>query len=121
MILFMKGFSLYLKSKLNLCKAQLAPSRFQGKSPVCGKDRRMNKLQKGGEIQQQIQKLRLLLIPGNCLKPFKVMFHGTIRNDDFWRYTALQCWNNVATIPINVVTMLQRCVALKIAVANRLV
>ena len=36
------------------------------------------------------------------------MLHGTIRNDDFERYTALQCWNNVATIRDNVATML-RC------------
>ena len=36
------------------------------------------------------------------------MLHGTIRNDDFERYTALQCWNNVATIRNNVATML-RC------------
>ena len=28
----------------------------------------------------------------------KVMLHGTIRNDDFLLNTALQCWNNVATI-----------------------
>ena len=26
------------------------------------------------------------------------MLHGTIRNDDFWRNTALQYWNNVANI-----------------------
>ena len=47
----------------------------------------------------------------------KVMLHGTIRNDDFWRNTALQCWNNVVTIRNNVAAMLQRCVALKIVVA----
>ena len=47
------------------------------------------------------------------------MLHGTIRNDDFERSTALQCWNNVAAIPINVATMLQRCVAQKIVFANR--
>ena len=51
----------------------------------------------------------------------KVMLHRTIRNDDFWRNTELQCWNNVVTIRNNVVTMSQRCVALKIVVANRLV
>ena len=45
--------------------------------------------------------------------PFKVMLHGTIRNDDFLHNTALQCWNNVVTIPNNVATMLLlRCVAL---------
>ena len=42
-----------------------------------------------------------------------VMLHGTIRNDDFQRNKALQCWNNVVTIRNNVATMLQRCVALK--------
>ena len=47
------------------------------------------------------------------------MLHWTIRNDDFWRNTALQCWNNVGTIRNNVAIMLQRCVALKIVVANR--
>ena len=32
------------------------------------------------------------------LKSVKVMLHGTICNDYFLRNTALQCWNNVATI-----------------------
>ena len=41
------------------------------------------------------------------------MLHKTISNDDFQRNTALQCWNNVATIRNNVATMLQCCVALK--------
>ena len=54
-------------------------------------------------------------------RKLKVMLHGTIRNDDFYRNTALQCWNNVVTIRnLNVATMLQRCVARKIVVANRL-
>ena len=48
-----------------------------------------------------------------------------IKNDDsqqrFLAHTAWQCWNNVVTIRNNVATMLQRCVALKIVVANRLV
>ena len=47
--------------------------------------------------------------------------HGTIRNADFHGNTALQCWNNVVTIRNNVATVLQRCVALKILIANRLV
>ena len=51
----------------------------------------------------------------------KVMLHGTIRNDDFYRNTALQYWNNVVTIRNNVATMFQRYVVLKIVVANRLV
>ena len=40
---------------------------------------------------------------------FKVMLHKTIRNGDLShlkRNTALECWNNVATIPFNVATML---------------
>ena len=36
----------------------------------------------------------------------RVMLHETIRNDDFERNTAYQCWNNVATIRNNVATML---------------
>ena len=51
----------------------------------------------------------------------KVMLPSTIRNDDFHDNTALQCWNNVVTIRNNVATILQRCVALKIVFANRLV
>ena len=47
------------------------------------------------------------------------MLHGKIRNDDFQRNTALQCWNNVVTLRNNVATLLQPCVALKIVVANR--
>ena len=50
----------------------------------------------------------------------KMMLHGKIRNDDFERNISLQCCNNVVTIRNNVATMLQRCVALKIVVANRL-
>ena len=49
---------------------------------------------------------------------FKVMLHGTIRNDDFQRNEALQRWNNAATIRNNIATMLQRCIAPKIVVAN---
>ena len=53
---------------------------------------------------------------GNYLK---VMLHETIRNGDFKGNTALQCWNNVSTIQFNVVTIMLRCVALKIVNANR--
>ena len=35
------------------------------------------------------------------MKSLKVMLHGTIRNDDFLRNTALQCWNIVGTIRNN--------------------
>ena len=41
-----------------------------------------------------------------------VMLNETIRNDDFFRNTALQHGYNI-------VPALQRCVALKIVVANR--
>ena len=41
---------------------------------------------------------------------FKATLHETIRNNDFQRNTALQCWNNVATIWSNVATIL--CVML---------
>ena len=52
---------------------------------------------------------------------FNVTLHGTIRNKDFLRSTELQRWHGVVTIQNNVVTMLQRCVVLKIVIANRLV
>ena len=52
-------------------------------------------------------------------------FKGDVTRDDsqrrFLAQTALQCWNNVVTIRNNVTTMLQRCIALKIVVANRTV
>ena len=51
----------------------------------------------------------------------KVMLHGTIRKYDFYRNTALQhCYDIVWNI-YNIVPTLQRCVALKIVVANRTV
>ena len=43
---------------------------------------------------------------------FKAMLHETICNDNFYGN------NDVATIRNNVATMLQRCVVLKIVVAN---
>ena len=46
--------------------------------------------------------------------------YGVIRmtRDDLQRrFLAQQCWKNVVTIRNNVATMLQRCVALKIAVS----
>ena len=50
---------------------------------------------------------------------FKVMLHGTIRNDDFWRNTALQHCCEFVSSGYNIVSALQRCAALKIVVANR--
>ena len=35
----------------------------------------------------------------------KVILHGTIRNDDFQRNTALQCWNHTVIIGNNVATL----------------
>jgi len=49
---------------------------------------------------------------------FKVMLHVTNRNKDFERNAALQCWNNSATIPNNIATMMKHCVSLNIVVAN---
>ena len=49
----------------------------------------------------------------------KVMLHETIRNDDFQRNTALQHCCDIVSNGYNIVTALQRCVALKIVVANR--
>ena len=49
---------------------------------------------------------------------FKVILE-TIRNDDFWHNRALQhCWDIVLNA-CNIVPTLQRCVALKMVVANR--
>ena len=48
-----------------------------------------------------------------------VMLHGTIRNDDFLRNTASQYCCDIVSNRHNIVPTLQRCVALKIVVANR--
>lgn len=44
----------------------------------------------------------------------KIYFLGEV----FTTNTALQCWINVAIFRNNVETMLRRCIALKIVVAN---
>ena len=49
----------------------------------------------------------------------KGVLHEMICNNNFQRNTALQCWNNFATIQNNVAAMLECCIALKIVVANR--
>ena len=49
----------------------------------------------------------------------KVMLHGPIRNDDFLRIPVLQHCCDVVSNSYNIVQKLQRCVALKIVVANR--
>ena len=52
--------------------------------------------------------------------PFiKVVLQDTIRYDDFYRNTALQHWFDIVSNGYNIVPALQRCVALKIVVANR--
>ena len=51
------------------------------------------------------------------LKTVKAMLHGTIRNDDF--SSQQRC--NTGTMMQKFETMMQRCVALKITVANRLI
>ena len=41
----------------------------------------------------------------SCAPHVKVMLHVTISNDDFLHSAALHCWNNVATVWINVATL----------------
>ena len=48
-----------------------------------------------------------------------VMLHETIRNDDLERNTALQHCYDIVSNGSNIVPTLQRCVTLKIVVANR--
>ena len=48
-----------------------------------------------------------------------MMLHGMIRNNNFWRNTALQSCCGVVSNGCSIVPTLQRCVALKIVVANR--
>ena len=48
-----------------------------------------------------------------------MMFHETIRNDDFWRNMALQHCCDIDSNGYNIVPVLQRCNSLKIVVANR--
>ena len=47
------------------------------------------------------------------------MLHGTIWNDDFQRKTGLLHCCDIVSNGGNIVPTLQRCVALKIVVANR--
>ena len=46
------------------------------------------------------------------------MLHRTIRNDDFWRNTALQHCCDIVSKGYNIVPALQRCVALNNVVAG---
>jgi len=55
----------------------------------------------------------------NLFPPLKVVLHETIRNDDFYRNTALQHCCDIVSNGYNLVQTLQRrCVALKIVVVN---
>ena len=47
------------------------------------------------------------------------MLNGTIRNNDFSRNTALQHCRDIVSNGYNIGVALQRCVSLKIVVANR--
>ena len=49
----------------------------------------------------------------------KVMLHQTIRNEDFWRNTVLQHCCDIVSNSYHIVPTLQRCIAVKIVVANR--
>ena len=51
----------------------------------------------------------------------KLMLHETIRNEDFWRNTALQHCCEIVSDGYNIAPALQRCVALNfpVVVANR--
>ena len=60
--------------------------------------------------------VQIMIVYCGCVK---VMFHGTFRNDNFQRTTALQHCCYIASNGCNIVPTLQRCVALKIVVANR--
>ena len=57
----------------------------------------------------------------NALYRLKVMLHETIRKNDFERNPALQHCCDIVLNGYNIVPTLQRCVALKIVVANRFV
>ena len=74
------------------------------------------------QISLQHQQITIsLLAVSRCslsLDLFKVMLHGSIRNDDFKRNTALQhCCDSVSN-GYSIVSTLQRFAALEIVVAN---
>ena len=50
-------------------------------------------------------KITVLCLPIASPIPLKVILHWTIRNDNCWRNTVSQCWNNVVTIRNNVATL----------------
>ena len=62
--------------------------------------------------------VQIMIVYCGCVK---VMFHGTFRNDNFRRATALQHCCYIASNGCNIVATLKRCVAPKIVIANRLV
>ena len=83
--------------------------------------------QGSGNSVFSVSNLKGLTIPfDGCEKAkkifwLKVVLYGTIRNDDFQRNTASQHCCDIESNSGNVVSTLQRCVSLKIVVANRLV
>ena len=88
---------------------------------LSGESREQNRKDKVTRFRSVTYARQLGLLVNTLGSHLKVMLHETIRNDDFQRKIQLQCWNSVVTIRNNVATMLRRCVALKIVVANRLV
>ena len=71
---------------------------------------------------QPVGILNHVLFQLNCVSlSLKVMFYGKIRNDGFKRNTALRHCCDIASNGCNIALTLQRCVALKIVVTNRLV
>ena len=60
------------------------------------------------------------VIKGMFFQAVKMMLHGTIRNDDFWRNATLQHCCNIVSNSSSIVPTLQRFVPLKIVVETRL-
>ena len=71
-----------------------------------------------GYVSVLVSLVQIMIVYCGCVK---VMFHGTFRNDNFRRTTALQHCCYIASNGCNIVATLKRCVAPKIVVANRLV
>ena len=61
----------------------------------------------------------MIQIQAKQVDRIKVMFHETIRNDDFQRNTVLQHCCDIVLNVYNIVPALQLCVVLIIVVANR--
>ena len=48
-----------------------------------------------------------LVLPFSLSSPFKMMLHGTIRNDDFWCNTVLRQKASLPIVPCNIIFTLQ--------------